>query len=285
MATEVKFRGGTTAQHAAFTGAAPEMTVDTDLDRVVIHDGATAGGFPTPNFKDLQNQAMVYAAATGTNTLTVTYTPAPAAYVAGQRFVFKAANNNTAAVTLNVNGLGAKSIKKNGGVDELGVDDIVAGQVVAVQYDGTNFQVVSASSGATKEFFVPVTGISAGATETVDGNWPVALVDATGESAHTAFFVPADFTTIIDAVALIIVLETGVSTTITVNISWSPVGGDKSANSATDPQTGQTWTTNRLREIDLSTALSSLAAGDYVAVEMLAGNRSYEMVGVRFKYS
>ena len=39
-------RRGTTAQHAAFTGLLGELTVDTDKDVVVVHDGSTAGGFP-----------------------------------------------------------------------------------------------------------------------------------------------------------------------------------------------------------------------------------------------
>jgi hypothetical protein len=39
-------RRGTTSQHASFTGLLGELTVDTDKDVVVVHDGATAGGFP-----------------------------------------------------------------------------------------------------------------------------------------------------------------------------------------------------------------------------------------------
>lgn len=39
-------RRGTTAQHASFTGLLGELTVDTDKDVVVVHDGSTAGGFP-----------------------------------------------------------------------------------------------------------------------------------------------------------------------------------------------------------------------------------------------
>lgn len=39
-------RRGTTANHAAFTGLAGELTVDTDKKTVVVHDGSTAGGFP-----------------------------------------------------------------------------------------------------------------------------------------------------------------------------------------------------------------------------------------------
>lgn len=46
MATEVRWRRGTTAQHATFTGALGEITVDTDKDVLVVHDGVTAGGFP-----------------------------------------------------------------------------------------------------------------------------------------------------------------------------------------------------------------------------------------------
>lgn len=46
MATELKLRRGTTAQHATFTGAAGEVTVDTDKNILVVHDGSTSGGFP-----------------------------------------------------------------------------------------------------------------------------------------------------------------------------------------------------------------------------------------------
>ena len=46
MATALQLRRGTTAQHSTFTGAAGEVTVDTDKDTVVVHDGLKAGGFP-----------------------------------------------------------------------------------------------------------------------------------------------------------------------------------------------------------------------------------------------
>jgi hypothetical protein len=45
MATQVQLRRGTTAQNAGFTGAVGEVTVDTDLDILRVHDGSTAGGF------------------------------------------------------------------------------------------------------------------------------------------------------------------------------------------------------------------------------------------------
>jgi len=46
MATEVKRRRGTTVEHSTFTGAVAELTVDLTKDTVVVHDGATQGGFP-----------------------------------------------------------------------------------------------------------------------------------------------------------------------------------------------------------------------------------------------
>ena len=46
MATQVQFRRGTTAEHTGFKGADGEVTVDTSLKTVVIHDAITNGGFP-----------------------------------------------------------------------------------------------------------------------------------------------------------------------------------------------------------------------------------------------
>ena len=46
MAIQVQFRRGTTAEHSGFKGADGEVTVDTSLKTVVIHDALTNGGFP-----------------------------------------------------------------------------------------------------------------------------------------------------------------------------------------------------------------------------------------------
>ena len=45
MAKTIQFKRGTTAQVNAFTGALGEVVVDTDKDVLVVHDGATQGGF------------------------------------------------------------------------------------------------------------------------------------------------------------------------------------------------------------------------------------------------
>lgn len=46
MSKQIQLRRGTTTETTAFTGVVGEVTVDTDKDVLVVHDGATAGGFP-----------------------------------------------------------------------------------------------------------------------------------------------------------------------------------------------------------------------------------------------
>jgi len=81
----------------------------------------------------------------GTNTLTGLATPSLAGYVAGAQYSFIAQNNNTAAVTIDIDTLGAKSITKVGSV-ALEAGDIVAGALYQIAYDGTRFQLLTRTS-------------------------------------------------------------------------------------------------------------------------------------------
>ena len=54
MAKLLKLRRGTTSQHSSFTGAEGEVTVDTDKESLVVHNGSQAGGFPLLR-QDLSN--------------------------------------------------------------------------------------------------------------------------------------------------------------------------------------------------------------------------------------
>ncbi|OPY03781.1 MAG: hypothetical protein A4E60_00078 [Syntrophorhabdus sp. PtaB.Bin047] len=88
--------------------------------------------------------ALAYAADTGeANAYVLTLSPALDAYIPGMPVCFKVGNANTGASTIDINGLGVKAIKKNGNED-LAVGDILAGQIVTVIYDGTNFQLMAA---------------------------------------------------------------------------------------------------------------------------------------------
>ncbi len=93
----------------------------------------------------VQGGAATFITVTGTDTLTGTVVPALSAYATGNQFSFVVANTNTAAVTLNVDGIGAKAITRTG-TTALVAGDMVAGQAVEIIYDGTRFQLVNGNS-------------------------------------------------------------------------------------------------------------------------------------------
>lgn len=76
------------------------------------------------------------------DTYAITVKPNFGAYFVGMTIMFKANTANTGAATLNVNALGAITIKKLRDQD-LSTGDIEASQWVIVVYDGTNFQMMS----------------------------------------------------------------------------------------------------------------------------------------------
>ena len=59
MSTQVQFRRGTTTQNNAFTGAQGELSIDTDLKTIRLHDGTTAGGGST-TLNNISVQTALY---------------------------------------------------------------------------------------------------------------------------------------------------------------------------------------------------------------------------------
>lgn len=119
-----------------------EMATQSELDSGTQLGGSGAYLVPSP---DIIRGKLIndYAADAGsTDAYAITTVPAITAYATGQRFSFKANTLNTGACTLNVCGLGAKTIKKNVSSD-LSTGDILANQIVEVEYDGTNMQLLS----------------------------------------------------------------------------------------------------------------------------------------------
>lgn len=85
-------------------------------------------------------QHMAYATASGTNTYTTTIT-GMTTLTEGLSAKIKFTNANTGASTLNVNGLGAKTIQKSNG-SALSNGNIKAGQIVHLVYTGSVFQLL-----------------------------------------------------------------------------------------------------------------------------------------------
>lgn len=94
--------------------------------------------------RDIVENAGDYASSTGSANAFILAIDSQvvSAYSEKQVFKFKANFANTGPATLNVNTLGAKTIKKHHDQD-LEADDIKVGQVVIVMYDGTDLQLLS----------------------------------------------------------------------------------------------------------------------------------------------
>lgn len=127
-----------------------------------------------------QDEGGIYYADTGVaNAYIITPSPAITAYAAGQSFKVKITNANTTTSTINVSGLGVKTIVKSSST-ALASGDLVAGKIYAMTYDGTNFQVsdilnsvfsdanfrVTGSSDATKLVAIEADGLTTGTTRT-----------------------------------------------------------------------------------------------------------------------
>lgn len=128
---------------------------------------ATNGGDPVvadPSIVQagIQKGSQLYCVASGTaNAITVAYTPTITAYATGMQLRFKATASNTGATTINVDGLGAKTIKKNANTDLVG-GEIVTGQQYDVRYDGTNFIILNPTTNAGSVGLVAGENLTAG---------------------------------------------------------------------------------------------------------------------------
>ena len=83
---------------------------------------------------------------TGVNSLSGTSNPPLTGYATGATYSFVVQNANTGPVTISIDGLGSKNITYAGGV-ALGAGQLIAGAIASIQYDGSQFQLNSVSSG------------------------------------------------------------------------------------------------------------------------------------------
>lgn len=126
----------------------------------------------------VQGGSGKYAASTTSpNTYVATLSPAPSAYVAGLIVFIKFTNANTNTTpTINLNGLGAKTIVTAGG-GALYPGDIRANTVAALIYDGTNFQLLNYIPTTIRQTYTPAVTVASGTaptyTGTVNGNYYV----------------------------------------------------------------------------------------------------------------
>lgn len=108
MAKRVQFRRGTTLQHSAFIGAPGEITVDTEKNVVVVHDGVTPGGFPANRLSDIDGtttfsgQLSITSGIASTSTTTGSLVVTGGIGVSGRATVGNLVETSTIAVKENI---------------------------------------------------------------------------------------------------------------------------------------------------------------------------------------
>ncbi len=148
-----------------------------------------AGGVPT--YASPSSANANYIVDTGAaNAYVATLVPAITSYTAGQLVQFKAINANTTTSTVNVNGLGVKTIMKLGGATNLASGDIAAGMVVQLEYDGTNFVMLNPVANAP---LLP-TGSAANLTGVMQAKNGTFTISASGTTTITTSFRPYQIT-------------------------------------------------------------------------------------------
>lgn len=113
------------------------------MNAASVNDSARATMAQLAVWRDQIKGGTIYPASIGgtANAITLTCSPTIDAYATGQRFLFKASSTNTGSTTVNVDGLGTKTVKFAGA--NLNGGEITSGDLVHVAYDGTNLQLLS----------------------------------------------------------------------------------------------------------------------------------------------
>lgn len=122
------------------------MTGATSDDRRITDVGDVTLGGDAVSAQILQKGSLIYVAAVGGTPNSITAATSPSFVPqAGSVISFKVSANNTAAVTLNVNGSGASNVYKNNNAPLI-ANELKAGQVITVVYDGTDWEMVGADN-------------------------------------------------------------------------------------------------------------------------------------------
>jgi hypothetical protein len=104
--------------------------------------GAGSAATDSVNLAQVQNgAATLLSSVSGADTITAVANPTLTAYATGNTFRFTSVGANTGAVTINIDSLGAKDLKKFGST-ALAAGDIPSGAAVEIYYDGTQFQLI-----------------------------------------------------------------------------------------------------------------------------------------------
>lgn len=118
--------------------------------KISLHDANDVEIWTVDGVSGGSGISMQWLTVSGTDTIIGTPESAVNNYSTQQIFLFFAAATNTTSVTINISGLGAKTIRKGTGTN-LDPGDIVAGGICAIYYDGTYFQLINPRNASVAE--------------------------------------------------------------------------------------------------------------------------------------
>jgi len=136
----------------------------------------------------------------------------------------------------------------------------------------------------TQELFVPA--FPGYATQTYLDKYAVCRANAAGMFCQMVFIVPHDYSSITDAVMLVIPRATQSTANWDIMTSYAANGEAHTTHVTENSSSTYNVTNLQLFEIDISGILGSIAAGDYVGIRYSQGTAGHnaDVVGVRFKY-
>jgi hypothetical protein len=198
LSEQLQLRRGTSTQVAAFTGAQGEAVMDTTNNRLVVNDGATAGGFPAAKLAEVitngrtpvsdaayaavaTDRLIAYSALTAARVVSL---PTSSAYPAGTRLLILDETGNcsvTKTLTITPNGGdtidGAAAAVVNQAYGFIGIESNQAGQwtIVDQGFMPAIANIAAAAHGA---------NVQIGLLET--------LVTLAGASTNASVQIPAD---------------------------------------------------------------------------------------------
>lgn len=188
----------------------------------VTNLGAGTAATDAVRLGQLQNGAATVVTVTGTDTYTGTMSPALTAYGTGNAFTFVVPNTNTTSCTLNIDGLGAKALTRDGST-ALVAGDLVAGSEILIVYDGTRFQVLNSNSKTSLILTNPLAVTSGGTGQSSYTNGQLLIGNTTGNTLTKSTLTAGSGVTITNGGGTITIAATGSGGTVTAVTATSPV--------------------------------------------------------------
>lgn len=184
--TRRQMRRDTAANLALVTPAEGEPGYDITNKRMIVGDGAMAGGVPHASYRDVQNNSFIGAVAAGTaNDLTISTVKNPSTLANLQSVRVKITATNTGAATLQWGSIPANAIKKYMGTGkvDLVAGDLISGKIYHFDFDGTDWVLFAGGGDST-----PAGNISDTARLTAPNGWLMCYGQAVSRTTYAELF-------------------------------------------------------------------------------------------------